>query len=152
MYQKTCIFHLILLGVPSRLVLSVKNKRCFTKRGGLLNRKNLSGMMKVIWWSPKEKITQTLFEIKIKYEFQSATWSDCKHHKQLVFFCCLCCFPIQLWSCHNNIVTERGLNLFHDCAVECVGRRVYFFFVGYTVKCTLLAPLQIYRHRGWQLK
>ena len=25
-YQKTCIFHLILLGIPSSLVLSIKNR------------------------------------------------------------------------------------------------------------------------------
>ena len=28
-----------------------------------------------------EKIAQTLIEIKNKYEFQSAAWSDCKHHQ-----------------------------------------------------------------------
>ena len=27
-------------------------------------------------------------------------------------------------------MTERGLNLFDDFAVECVGRRVYLFFLG----------------------
>ena len=38
--------------------------------------------MKVIWWqSLKEKIAQTLTEIKNKQEFQCATWSDYKHHK-----------------------------------------------------------------------
>ena len=30
------------------------------------------------------------------------------------------CFPIQQWPCHDNIVTDRDLNLFHGCAVECV--------------------------------
>ena len=29
-------------------------------------------------------------------------------------------FPIQQWPCHNNIETGRGLNLFDDCAAECV--------------------------------
>ena len=140
MYQKTCIFHLILLEVPSSLVLSIKNKRWFTTRCGLLNGQNLLSVRKVIWWSPKEKIAQTLFEIKNKQEFQSATWSDYKHHEQLVFFCFLCCFPIQQWSCHNSIVTERVFNLFDDCTVESVGTRVYLFFLGDTVKCTLLAP------------
>ena len=55
---------------------------------------------------------------------KSATWSDYKHHKQLVFFCCLCCFPIQQWPCYNNIVTERVFNLFDDSPAECMGRRV----------------------------
>ena len=50
--------------------------------GSLLNGKNLLSMMKVIWWqSLKEKIAQTLTEIKNKQEFQCATWSDYKHHK-----------------------------------------------------------------------
>ena len=30
----------------------------------------------------------------------------------------------------NNIVRDRGLNLFDDCAAECVGRRIYLFFLG----------------------
>ena len=41
MYQKTCIFHLILLGIPSSLVLSIKNmgwRRGEGGGGGLLNR------------------------------------------------------------------------------------------------------------------
>ena len=29
-------------------------------------------------------------------------------------------FPIQQWSCHNNIVADKGLNLFDECAAECV--------------------------------
>ena len=29
-------------------------------------------------------------------------------------------FPIQQWSCHNNIVTDKALNLFDDCAADCV--------------------------------
>ena len=36
--RQGCIFHLVLAGIPSSLILSVKNKRC---RGFLLNRKNL---------------------------------------------------------------------------------------------------------------
>ena len=28
------------------------------------------------------------------------------------------------------IVTDSGLNLFDDCGAECVGRRVYLFFLG----------------------
>ena len=130
MYQKTCIFHLVLVGVPSSLALSVKNKSWFTTRGGLLSGQNLLSVTKVIWWSPKVKIAQKLFEIKNKQEFQSATWSDYKLHKQLVFFCCLCCFPIQQLPCHNSIVKERGLNIFDNCAAEHVGRRVYLFFPG----------------------
>ena len=29
-------------------------------------------------------------------------------------------FPIQQRPCHNNIETGKGLNLFDDCAAECV--------------------------------
>ena len=29
-------------------------------------------------------------------------------------------FPIQQWPCHNNIVTDKGLNFFDDSAAECV--------------------------------
>ena len=29
-------------------------------------------------------------------------------------------FQIQQWPCHNNIVTDKGLNLFEDCTPECV--------------------------------
>ena len=29
-------------------------------------------------------------------------------------------FAIQKWPCHNNIETCKGLNLFDDCAAECV--------------------------------
>ena len=29
-------------------------------------------------------------------------------------------YPIQQWSCHNNIEAGKGLNLFDDCAAECV--------------------------------
>ena len=29
-------------------------------------------------------------------------------------------FAIQQWPCHNNIETGKGLNLFDDCAAECV--------------------------------
>ena len=29
-------------------------------------------------------------------------------------------FPIQQRPCHNNIETGEGLNLFDDCAAECV--------------------------------
>ena len=32
----------------------------------------------------------------------------------------VCYFPIQQWPCRNNIVTGKGLNLFDDCAAECV--------------------------------
>ena len=43
----------------------------------------------------------------------------------LCFFVVCVFFPIQQWPCHNNIVTDGGLNLFDDCAAECVGRRVF---------------------------
>ena len=128
MYQKTYIFNLVLVGFPSSLALSIQNKRWFTARGDLLNGQNLFSLTKVIWWSPKVKIAQKLFKIKNE-EFQTTTWSDYKLHKQLVFFCCLCCFPIQQWPCHNSIITERGLNIFDNCAAEYVGRRVYLFFL-----------------------
>ena len=29
-------------------------------------------------------------------------------------------FPIQQWPCHNNIQTDKGLNVFDDYAAECV--------------------------------
>ena len=65
MYQKTCIFHLILLGIPSSLVLPVKNRK--VGGGGLLKGKNPLSVTKVICWrSLKEKIVQTLIEIKNK--------------------------------------------------------------------------------------
>ena len=65
MYQKTCIFHLILLGIQSNLVLSVKSKGM--GGGGLLGGQNLLSVAKVIRrWTLKEKIAQTLFEIKNK--------------------------------------------------------------------------------------
>ena len=32
----------------------------------------------------------------------------------------MCYFPIQQRPCHNNIVTDKGLNLFDDCAAEFV--------------------------------
>ena len=61
MYQKACVFHLILLGIPSSLVLFVK---CCG--GSLLNGQNLLRLTKVICWnSLKEKnIAQILTEIK----------------------------------------------------------------------------------------
>ena len=34
----------------------------------------------------------------------------------IVFVYLLCFFPIQHRPCHNNVVTEEGLNLFDDCA------------------------------------
>ena len=37
-------------------------------------------------------------------------------------------FPIQQWTCHNNIVTDRVSSLFDDCPAEYVARRVYLFF------------------------
>ena len=85
MYQKTRIFHLILLGVSSSLVLFVKDRGWGTGGGGgLLNGQNQLSVTKVIEScrrSLKEKISQTLTEIKNKSEFQSATWSKYKHHK-----------------------------------------------------------------------
>ena len=32
----------------------------------------------------------------------------------------MCYFPIQQWPCHDSIVTDKGLNLFDDCAAKCV--------------------------------
>ena len=45
-YQKTCFFHLILFGIPSSLVLSIKNRGM--EGGGLLNGQNLLGVTKVV--------------------------------------------------------------------------------------------------------
>ena len=66
MYQKTWIFHLILFGIPSNLVFFIKN-RGGEGGGGFANGQNLLSVTKVIfWWSLKEEIAQTLFEIKDK--------------------------------------------------------------------------------------
>ena len=32
----------------------------------------------------------------------------------------MCFFPIQQWPCHDNIVADKGLNLFDECTAECV--------------------------------
>ena len=52
MYQKTCIFQLIWLGIPSSLVVSVKNRGVERGgrggEGGLLNGKNPLNVAKVI--------------------------------------------------------------------------------------------------------
>ena len=61
-------------------------------------------------------------------------------------------FPIEQWPWHNNIVIDRGLNLFEDCAAGCVGKKSVPYFPGGTVKCTPLAPYQIHRQTGRQLK
>ena len=66
MYQRICIFHLFLLGIPSSLVLSIKNSGM--GGGSLFNGQNLLSVTTVIcWWSLKEKIAQILFEIRNKY-------------------------------------------------------------------------------------
>ena len=128
-----------------------------------------------IWWSPKEKIAQTLFGcyctfvpplrlrlgLRLALSRVSSWWvinskrgegvRKCNsaiiwNQKQISilkcylvrlqapwavsFFIVCVFFPIQQWPCHNNIVTDGGLNLFDDCAAECVGRRVYLFFLG----------------------
>ena len=63
MYQKTCIFHLILHGILSSLVLLIKNRGW----GIFFNEQNLLRVTKAASWrSLKEKITQTLTEIKNK--------------------------------------------------------------------------------------
>ena len=84
MYQKTCIFHLILLKIPSSLVLLVKNKRVGGWWGGrgLIGLQNPLSVTKVIRRrSLKEKIARTLIEIKNKKEFESVTWSHYKYQK-----------------------------------------------------------------------
>ena len=150
---KRVIFHLILLGVPSSLVLPVKNKRWFTARCGLLTSKTCYVWQKLFGDPLRKRLLRHYLKSKTNKNFKVLLGQIIyKHHKQLVFFCCLCCFLIQQWPCHNNMVTERGFNLFDDCASECVGRRVYLFFLGDTVKCTLLAPYQIHKHRECQLK
>ena len=46
--KKVCIFHLSLVGIPSILILSVKNRGVGVGVGGLLNGQNLLSVMKVI--------------------------------------------------------------------------------------------------------
>ena len=46
--KRACIFHLIMLGIPSILILSVKKKGM--GEGGLLNEKNLLSVIKAICW------------------------------------------------------------------------------------------------------
>ena len=53
MFQKTWIFNLILLGIPSSLVLSIKNRGW--GRGGLLNGQNLLSVTKVFFDDPLRK-------------------------------------------------------------------------------------------------
>ena len=57
-------------------------------------------------------------------------------------------------TCHDNVVTGKGLNLFHDCAVECVHlclqEEECTSSSLSTVKCTLLAPEQIHRQTDSQ--
>ena len=52
-------------------------------------------------------------------------------------------YPVQQWPCYNNIVTDNGLNLFDECAAECVHlcpqKEVCTSSEG-TVKCTHLTP------------
>ena len=68
-------------------------------------------------------------ETKNKLKFQSATWSHDKHHDTAEFLVCvfsnstigiwfgiLIC--IVIW--HSNIILDKGLNLFDECAGECV--------------------------------
>ena len=50
-------------------------------------------------------------------------------------------FPIQRYIWHSDIMVDKGLNLFDECAAECM---------LWTVKCTHLAPWQI--HKGRQKK
>ena len=45
--KQACIFNLILVGIPSSLILSVKNRGM---KGFLPNHQNLINMMKVIYW------------------------------------------------------------------------------------------------------
>ena len=69
MYEKTSIFHLILLGIPSSFSLFVKNMEMVGGGEGvsLLNGQNLLSMTKVIFWrSLKEQIAQTLNDMKNK--------------------------------------------------------------------------------------
>ena len=61
-------------------------------------------------------------------------------------------FPIEQWPWHNNVVIDRSLTLFEDCAAGCVGKKSVPYFPRGTVKCTPLAPYQIHRQTGRQLK
>ena len=48
MSKRVCIFHLFLVGIPSILILSIKNR--WEVGGGLLNGQNLLSVTKVICW------------------------------------------------------------------------------------------------------
>ena len=48
----------------------------------------------------------------------SPTWSDYKHYKTVKFLVVF--FSVQQWPCHNNILADKGLNLFDECAADFV--------------------------------
>ena len=138
MHQRTCIFHLFLLGIPSSLVLSIKNRGM--GGGSLLHGQNLLSVVKVIcWWSLKEKFAQTLFEIKNKYirilkcnlVRLQAPWTVC------LFVVCVF-FLIQQWPCHN-MLTDMVKSFRWLWTWMCRKKSVPFL-PGDTVKCTRLSP------------
>ena len=95
---------------------------------GLLNGQNLLSVTKVIFDDPLRK--RLLRHYLTNKNFKVLLGQIASTMKSLCFFVVYVFFPIQHWSCHNNIVTDGGLNLFDDCADECVGRKVYLFFLG----------------------
>ena len=72
--KKACIFHLVLVGIPSVLILSVKNKGS----GGLLNEQNLLSMTKVI-------CQQSLIQQNPKYSKGSISFPP--NWQNLCLFC-----------------------------------------------------------------
>ena len=134
MYQKTCIFHSVVLGIPSSLVLLVKNRRMMGRGAVYLTDKICYAWQKLFVMIPSGKDCSDIIRIQKQIRILKgylvklqALWTVC-------LFCCfffvVFVVPIQQWPCHNNVVAGRGLNRFDDCAAECVGRRVYLFSLG----------------------
>ena len=82
-------------------------KQAVDKRG--------TSQKKAIWERDRETFTET----KNKLEFQGSALSDYKHNKHS-WIPCLCYFQIQQWPCLNNVIAEKGLNIFGECAASCV--------------------------------
>ena len=76
-----------------------------------------------------------------KLELQNAAWSNCKHHNTVEFMVCI------FFQFNNNLsiimMADKGLNLFGECAAECVYLSPQEIectsFPEGTIKCTHLA-------------
>ena len=80
-----------MLGIPSSLVLSVKN-RGVEGGGGLANGQNLLSVTKVVNDPVRKKLLGHYLKSKTNNNFQVLLG----HHEQLVFFVVVCVFfPIQ---------------------------------------------------------